>query len=155
MHLQLNIDTENITDADRGFLRALAGDAVFTVLEDLVEAAQAPAPTLSVVPDTEPVPAAEDKPKRARRTKAQMAADEAAAAAEDGTDEADLPGIAAETEAAASDEVTLEDAVAAASRLLSTKRGEEVKAALDQFGAARVSELKPRDYAAFVAALPA
>lgn len=51
------------------------------------------------------------------------------------------------------DEVTMEDAVAAATKLVSEGRAAEVKEALGKVGAKRVSEIKPGDLAAFVKSL--
>lgn len=163
MYIKLEIDTrEPISESDKAVLLALAGAPTTTIVNfhgspvsepDDADTASTSGPALAAVPD--PV----EPPKRTRRTKAQIAADEAAAAA------GDAPAASNENPAAAdfgdgdagTDDgyPTVEETVAAASALLATKQHDKVREALAAAGAERVSEVAADKRAAFIAALQA
>jgi hypothetical protein len=107
------------------------------ILAFLIGALDAPAPV-----------AEEDKPAPAKKAAAPKPAPEKKAEPE--------PEPEAEDEAEAEDEVTMEDATKAATKLVSSGDAAKVKAALTKVGAKRVSEIDgPANLAKFVALLQA
>lgn len=145
--MKIEIDTANVSDMDRAILRTLLGSDV------------QPGGT---VPSTTPAPVAE-KPKRQPKVTPAPAADETAAAApaqrfsepevptseEDGITGEDLlaPADPADPPAA---QPTMNDAVAAATPLISGGKANEVKAVLAELGVKRVSELPEDKLQAFL-----
>lgn len=107
--------------------------------------AAAAAAATQVTRVTEPV--AEEKPKATRTRATTKAKVQEPAPAEEEADE-DLLGGDAEAEA-----YTLDDVVSKATELINAGKQGVVKGALADFGAKRVSEVDPSDFAAFVAKL--
>lgn len=164
---------EQYTPYENGILAAVAGGVSPTLTADTpVKGIKLP----EMKSEEAPVPAAEEAapaPKRTRRTKAQIEADEKAAA------EAEAAAAEAEEEAAALPEeaepeadplaaleadmddadnslpLTTADAVAKATEVLAAGGTAQVKAALATAGVKRVSELKGAAIAAFIAELEA
>lgn len=148
--VQITIDTNHLTDIDLRVLAVLSGGA-------------SPSPVVAG-PIDEPAPAsaADDKPapKRRRATKKTEPApdpapsddDNDAVTAEEPAEEPSANDDAGDSEKADSgeEEITMADAVRVATELVSNGRAKDVKAALADFGAGRVSELKGDDIAAFV-----
>jgi ribonuclease E len=154
--MQINIHIEDgskLSERDRSVLLALAG--VTVAEEDAEEAAELLDDVAEDAPEPEDEPEPEPQPtRRKRRTKAQIAADKAAeeAAAAEDDDGEDLIGNGDEGE---DEGPTLDDAVSAATDLVSKGKSATVKAALKKVGAARVSELtKTSDIQKFLDALP-
>lgn len=149
---------ESYTPYENGILAAVAGGTapaptVDTPVVNVQQAAAAP----------EAEPAAPAAPKRTRRTKAQIEADELAAAkaqAEAAEDEEaeTAPEPEPEDDLLGTDpepvvEYTTADAVAKATQVLADGGTANVKAALAAAGVKRVSELKGAAIAGFIAAL--
>lgn len=127
-------DTNELSELDLRVLRALVG----------AEAAEAP------VSGAKTAPAAE--PKAAPAKPAQKAAKKPEPEPEPEEEPEDEPEVAEESEDG--DEApTLKDAVALATKLVSDGKAPQVKKALTDLGAKRVSELKESDVPAFIAAL--
>jgi hypothetical protein len=135
--MQITIDTSKLSELDINMLSFLA---------DQGEVAEEPAPQATA-------------PKRASRKKAAAKAEVAAApeVAAEPEPAAAAPEPAAaepEPEAAAEDEApTMSDAVAAATKLVSSGQASVVKDALAVVGAKRVSEMGEANIATFLAAL--
>lgn len=149
MNITITVDTDTpLTDHDKSILLAVAGAT--TVLAT-VEEFDAPAASGS-----EPE---EKKPRRTRRTKEQIAADEAAkkeaqaSAKKEETPAADEADEDAAEDLLGGDKPTMQDAVARATELISDGKTALVKGALAEAGASRVSELDDAGIATFLAAL--
>lgn len=170
IELQAN-ETGTFSELDLRVLNALTGTAQRTLQVGdvkVTEPAQA---------EAEPEAPAEEKPaapKRARRTKAQIEADKAAAEAEEAekAEAAAKAEAAGHTEAATAEEdpeddllggdpedtpedVSMDDVVAKVTALVRGGKQSEVKEALSKFGAARVSKLADKDLPAFFAEISA
>ena len=122
--MQITIDTNNISATDRALLEHLLGKKT------------------TVEPVEEPKPAA---PKPARKP----AAPKPAPVEEPEVDEEEDEDLLGGDE----DEVTLEDAIARATELVSEGKAAKVKAALAKVGAKRVSDIKESSLKAFIDAL--
>lgn len=132
--MQITIDTNNLSELDINMLAFLAG----------VEATEPDATGDEVSADEpEETPA----PAPAKKAPAKKAATKAAPAPEP---EEDLLGGEPEP---AGDGPTMSDAVAAATKLVSSGESAKVKAALESVGVARVSGLDESQVADFLAAL--
>lgn len=143
---------------ENNILAAVAGAPVQAPAAPAAEAAPAPAD------EAAPAPAA---PKRTRRTKAQIEAEEKAAAEAAATAaEDEEAAVADDTDADADEDAadllgtdepvqapTTQDAVDAATVVLTAGGTAKVKAALAKAGVKRVSELKGAGIAAFIADL--
>lgn len=126
MQINLNIDTnEPLSGVDLAVLRALAGDS------DPSAPVSAPKAEKAAAPKATPAP------------KAEKAVEEPVE--EDVAEEGDVDP--AETA------LTKKDAVALATKLVSSGKAAEVKKVLTDLGAKRVSELSDEDVPAFIAAL--
>ena len=126
MHIQFN--TEELTQLDRKVLALLAG-----VDDPAPEKAAAPAPEKAASP--------------AKKASPPKAAAPAPAPVEE-------PESAAEEEAPAADgEPTLDDAIAIAAKMISDGKSAQVKAALADVGAKRVSGIDADQIGTFLAAL--
>lgn len=152
--MHITIDTSNITDADRAILAQVLGLASTVVAADT--GGETATHVVSPAADVE-----QEKPKRTRRTKAQIAADEEAAkATEQEQDEpvpANEPTAAsedAESDAkqeptdASEDAATIEQVTGLATLLIQKDRSAMVEL-LKQFGARRVSEIPESDLGKF------
>jgi hypothetical protein len=126
--MQITINTaEPLSDVDVAVLRTLLGENAETPVSAPVAAKAAPA-AKKAAPKAEkaaPEPEPEDEP------------------------EADEP----EEDLVGDDGPTMEDAVALATKLVSSGQAAKVKAALGEVGAKKVSEIKAGDIATFVNAL--
>lgn len=127
--MQITIDTNNLSELDINMLAFLAGQEATEPEGDEPDA-----------PDETPAPV---KPAKAPAKKA--------AAKVEPTVEEDLVG-GGDTEPEP-DAPTMSDAVAAATKLVSSGGSAKVKAALETVGAKRVSEMAETDIPAFLAAL--
>ena len=153
--MQITIDTNNLSATDARVLAALA-DTIPTASKQTPAPAPASEPKRFTVEDFEAVPGVGDV--TAQRIVEMLYGE---AAEEPETDEADTPEASApeeapapESDAESEDEApTMSDAVAAATQLVSSGKAAQVKAALAEVGAKRVSEMGEGDIAAFMAAL--
>jgi hypothetical protein len=141
--VQITLDTDNLTESDKLILAAVIGRVGLVSLPQ--EQPAEPEQT-------------EDKPKRVRRTKAQMEADRLAEEAATPTGPAEeepeddfaptepTPAERAEAIAdAVANEVTIEDLKSAASALI-VKDREAAKRILGELGVSKVSEISEEDY---------
>lgn len=149
--INISLDTATAGAKDARVLKALA-DALSNITPE------APAYVPEVAASEGNTDEAPETPKRTRRTRAQIEADNAKAAAEAAKDEE--PEDAPEPEADDEDDdllgggaPTLEDAVAKATELVSTGKSAVVKAALAEAKAKRVNELKGDQIQKFLDAL--
>lgn len=129
--MKIEIDTNNLSELDINMLAFLAG----------IEATEPDASGEETEPEPEP-----EAPAPAKKAPAKKAAAKPAPAPEPdliGGDEPEPPA----------DGPTMSDAVAAATKLVSSGGSAKVKAALESVGAARVSGLDEADIPAFLAAL--
>lgn len=134
--MQITFDTENLSPLDYKVLAVLGG--VATAPADEAEAAvSAPAPKKAA-------PAAK---------KAAPKAEKAAPEPETEEEPEEEPEAEADEDLVGGDGPTMEDAVAAATKLVSSGQAAKVKAALGEVGAKKVSEVKAEDLATFVNAL--
>lgn len=138
MYLSIE-DTNDLTALDLAVLRTILGDS---------------APKGGIPrPEATPVEAAPE-PKAKAKAKAKPAAKETQAAAEDFADEAPAPAAQEAPAPAEQDEgPSREDAVALATKMISSGKAPAVKEALAAQGVARVGELNSDQIAAFVEAL--
>lgn len=123
MHLTVQFDTNELTEADKALLRALAGDT-------------------AAAPASAPAAAAAEKPKAASKAK------DAAPAAEPEATPAEEPAAA---DAGAPDEDRLKHATALAVGLMKEGKADEVKNALNAVGAAKVGVLTADQVEPFIA----
>lgn len=148
MQIQVNINTnEPLSPHERAVLLALAGgrdSSLDTSSESAAEEPQEAAKTaVKATTPAKRAPAAK-KPEPKPEPVVDDAADE------------DEENLIEEEPAAESDAApTMQDAIDAATALVAKKKAPVVKAALADFGAARVSQLKDKDIAAFLEALKA
>lgn len=127
--MQITINTaEPLSDVDVAVLRTLLGENAETPVS---------------------APAAPAAPKAAKKAapKAEKAAPEPEPEPED------EPEAEADEDLVGDDSPTMEDAVALATKLVSSGQAAKVKAALGEVGAKKVSEIKSGDIATFVNAL--
>lgn len=149
--MQITIETDNLSDEDVQILRFLVGNDAPAASP--VPAAAAPA---NVEPPAKRFTAADFKEvpgvgrKTAQLIVEHLYGDDAEAPAPDEEDEA--PEAEDENDG---DGPTMSDAVAAATRFVSSGKAAQVKAALAEVGAKRVSEMDEGDIPAFMAALEA
>lgn len=134
MYIEIHHNTaEPLTEQDRALLKALLGEETgSTPVSAPAAAAPAKAAKKAAPKAEKAAPAPEPEPE-----------DEPEADAEPEADE-DLVG---------DDGPTMEDAVALATKLVSSGQAAKVKAALGEVGAKKVSEIKAGDIATFVNAL--
>lgn len=155
INIEISESADGLTDIEKAVLAALAGNAVqsLQVGDDKVTS---PAET---TPATEP-----EKPKRTRRTKAEIDAEKKAKAEEAKAEEEALAEVEAKTlqeelaeddaaEAEADEKPTMEDAVNAATELVSDGRQADLKKVLQSLDTPRVSKLADKDIPAFLKAL--
>lgn len=134
--MQIVINTENpLSETDKAALRALIGDSVET-------------------PVSAPAAATPAKAAKKAAPKAEKAAPEPEPEAEpEGNDNAGDDATDDGEDLVGGDGPTMEDAVALATKLVSSGQAAKVKAALSEVGAKKVSEVKDEDIATFVNAL--
>lgn len=131
--MQITIDTNNLSELDINMLAFLAGQ----------EATEPDEPDVPAEPEPVAVPA---KPaKAAAKAKAAPAPEPEVPTSEEGGDGGDEDLLGAQP--------TMSDAVAAATKLVSSGGSAKVKAALETVGAKRVSEMAEGDITAFLTAL--
>ena len=129
--MQITIDTnEPLTETDRAILAPLLGNIV--PVEEPAPATAKPARTTKTA---RPAPEPEPEPEPAKTAPVEETEDEA--------EDEDLLG----------GEVTLQDAIDRATELVSSGKSAQVKAALAQVGAKRVSDIKPSNLKKFIDAL--
>lgn len=146
--MKIEINTDNLTDLDRQILATLSGQIVSE------KPTPASAPATATAPVEKPVKAAPVKkaaaPAPAPEPEPEVPTSEAAT---DGGDEDLLaPADPASPPAAA---LTMQDAVAAATPLISGGKQAEVKAVLEGLGVKRVSALAEDQIAEFITAINA
>lgn len=147
MQITIHI-TEESTQAQLKAAQALINSLLG---EDSWPKSSAKAETEDSVDKPAEEPVAAEPPKRKRRTKAEM--EEARAAeAVDGSD-VDQLEEAAKDEATAEEGKPLDRAIAEATTLVANGKVQVVKAALEDAGVKRVSELQEKDVPAFLEAL--
>jgi hypothetical protein len=155
--VHISFDTETLTESDKLILAAVIGRVGLVSLPTPEDVRPTDAERAAL-----PDPMTEDKPKRVRRTKAQMEADRAAeeAAAKVAAEKAeeayeDLKAGPNDDEPTPADEdlheedtdaVTIEDLKSAASALI-VKDREAAKKILGELGVSKVSEIAEEDYA--------
>lgn len=149
LHVQINIsDSEGpLSQREQDVLQALAGipAAIVSTLDVVKD--ESKGETLPQAEDEKPAPrrrrAAAPKPEEKPAPEPEPADDTTENAAEADDVEEDLLGGVP----------TVEDAIAAAQKLLDAGKAKDVKAALGTVGAARVSQLTPEQVPAFLKAL--
>ena len=124
--MQITIDTNNLSELDLRILWLL-GNADDAPAPKAEKAAPKAEPAAKAAPKAKPTPKAEEPVEELEEAVEEDTADESGA--------------------------TMEDAVALATKLVSSGQAAKVKAALAEAGAKRVSELKDEDIASFIAAL--
>lgn len=138
--MKIELDTNNLTDLDRELLAVILGTS--------------PAPTPASAPATAsvptPAPAKKAAPAKAAAKPAPTPEPEVEA---DETPTSEEAGDTGEEDLVGGDGPTMSDAVAAATKLVSSGGAAKVKAALAEVGAKRVSEMSESDIPAFLAAL--
>lgn len=128
--MQITINTtEPLSDVDVAVLRTLLGES----------GAETPAPAPKAAA---PAPAAKKAAPKAEK-----------AAPEPEPEVEEEPEAEADEDLVGDDSPTMEDAVALATKLVSSGQAAKVKAALSEVGAKKVSEIKAGDIATFVNAL--
>jgi hypothetical protein len=124
MQITISFDPATLTDEDKAVLASLAGGVTAPTAE---KAAPAAAPAAKAAPKAKAAPRAEEPVEEAEEV--------------------------VEDDAPDADGATMEDAVALATKLVSSGQAAKVKAALAEAGAKRVSELGEDKIADFIASL--
>lgn len=160
INIEISENHDGLTDIEKAVLAALGGSSVQTVQVGEVKVS-----TPAKAPTTEPAeaPAEPEKPKRTRRTKAEIDAEKKAKEAEAAKEAEVLQEVEAKTlqeelaeddSAEESDEKpTMDDAVSAATVLVSAGRQQELKKILETLETPRVSKLADKDIPAFLQAV--
>lgn len=145
MHVQINVNTaDDFSEVDRNVLLALAGVKDAVVEPKTAESVPAkPAPTRAPAkPAPKPAPQAEE---------ADETAEEPEAKPEPKPEPKAAPKPAPKAAPKAEEGPTLEDVITFATDLVSKGKQPEVRAALEAVGVKRVSELKGKQLAEFLA----
>lgn len=138
--MKIELDTNNLTDLDRELLAVVLGGSP--------AATPASAPATASVPTPAPAPAKKAAPAKAAPAKVEEPTTEP-----EETPTSEEAGDTGEEDLVGGDGPTMSDAVAAATKLVSSGGAAKVKAALAEVGAKRVSEMSDSDIPAFLAAL--
>lgn len=166
INIEISETADGLSDVEKAVLSALGGGSVMTA-EAVEGIARTVKPNLAIdneKTETAEAPAEPEKPKRTRRTKAEIDAEKKAKAEEAKAEEEALAEVEAKTlqeelaeddatEAEADEKPTMEDAVNAATKLVSDGRQADLKKVLQSLDTPRVSKLDDKDIPAFLKAL--
>jgi hypothetical protein len=132
--MQIQIDTNDLSDQDRKILALLAGN-----LETVSESARKAS-----------TPAPQAKAKAAKAPKVEPKKSKAEPEEPEEPEESEESEESDESEESEDDAPTVDDAIALATEMVSNGKAKRVKAVLSELGVDRVSKLKGEQVAAFI-----